>query len=156
MSAAASTGTQSTEFKVTAATAGAGALGVLIEMIRGGNAISENVLMALLIAITLIGISYVLARGMAKYEYVDQGSTEATGTPKTNSEFKVTAGVSGGAILPLLADMLKPDGVHMSDKITITIVSCIAAMVIAYNFSRGLAKYENRGTPPTSPGVPGS
>lgn len=142
-------GTQTTEFKVTAGTAGIGALGVLVEMVRGGNALSENVMMALLICVTLIGVSYVTARGMAKYEYVKPGEASAT----SNSELKITSGLTAAGILPLLLDMLKPDSHIVSDRLTITIVACIAALVVAYNFSRGLALYEHRGTPPTSPGA---
>jgi hypothetical protein len=150
------TGTQTTEFKVTAATAGIGALGVLIEMVRGGGAVSENVQMALLICITLIGISYVLGRGMAKYEYSTDGKSTAAPQPATNSEFKITAGLSGAGVLPLLLDMLKPGEHSISDKLTITIVACIAALVVSYNISRGLALYEQRGTPPPPPVAPGS
>lgn len=149
------TGTQSTEFKVTAATAGIGALGVLIEMVRGGGSLSENVMMALLICITLIGMSYVIARGMAKWEYVKDGQP-APDTKPVNSEFKITAGLSGAGVLPLLLDLLKPGENTVSDKLTITIVCCIAALVVTYNISRGLALYEQRGTPPPPPVAPGS
>jgi hypothetical protein len=64
-----STGLKSTEFKLSAGVAGAGAIPVLVDMLKGGAAgMTENVRMALMFSITAIALSYTLSRGMAKTE----------------------------------------------------------------------------------------
>lgn len=146
-----STGSKSPEFKITSLTAGVGAFGVLIEMVRDGSTFSESVQIALLIAITLIGLSYNLSRGLAKYEHVTDGAAPSTGT---SSEFKLTGALTGAGILPLLMEQIRGQET-LSDRLTITLIGCITLTLIGYNLSRGLAKYEQRGQPPssTSPGA---
>lgn len=67
-SAAASVGGKSTEFKLSAAVGGLGAMPVLVDMLKGGEGMSEKVRMGLMFAITAIALSYTLSRGMAKTE----------------------------------------------------------------------------------------
>lgn len=143
------TGSKSTEFKLTSLTAGVGGFGVLIEMVRGGNSFSENVQIALLIAITLIGISYNLSRGMAKFEHFKAGDAPPPSNG-TSSEFKLTAALSGAGVLPLLLELVQGKET-VSDNLTITLIGCITATLLSYNISRGLAQYEHRGEPPSSP-----
>lgn len=62
-------GKRSTEFKLSVGVAGAGALPVLMDMLKGGDvSMSENVRMGLVFAVTAIALSYTLSRGMAKTE----------------------------------------------------------------------------------------
>lgn len=146
------TGSQSNEFKLTSLTAGVGALGVLIEMVRGGQVMSENVMIALLIAVTLIGISYNISRGMAKYEHTSDAPdapATASETGAKSSEFKLTAAMTGAGVLPLLLELLQGQET-VSDKLTIVLIGCITATIISFNVSRGLARYEHRGEPPSS------
>ena len=62
-------GAKTSEFKLSAGVAGAGAVPVLVDMLKGGDApMPENVRIGLLFAITAIALSYTLSRGMAKKE----------------------------------------------------------------------------------------
>ena len=71
-----STNGKSTEFKMSAAVGGLGAMPVLIDMLRGGEMLSEKVKIALMVSLTLIAVSYTVSRGMAKTE-----TRDATPTP---------------------------------------------------------------------------
>lgn len=71
-----------------------------------------------------------------------------------SSEAKLTIGASGVGLLTMLMDFLKDGNNKLSDPVLIALLCCITAVVISYNISRGLAKYEYRGlpdgtTPPT-------
>lgn len=72
-SAAVSTpvGGKSTEFKMSTAVGGLGAMSVLVDTLRGGDLLSEKVKIALMLSITLIAVTYTLSRGMSKTEARD-------------------------------------------------------------------------------------
>lgn len=58
------------------------------------------------------------------------------------------AGAAGalGVLVSLVQD---PAHRGLSEPLMITLLVCITAILISYNVSRGMAKYEYRGVPPT-------
>lgn len=145
------TGSRSPEFKLTAATAGAGVLGVMADMLRGGTMVSDNLQMAMLICVTLIGISYNVSRGLAKYETVP---TEPTGdTSGLSSELKLTIAGAGAGALPMLLELMQGRET-VTDKVSVTLIGCVTALIVSYNVAQGMAKYERRGEPGAIPGAP--
>lgn len=77
---------------------------------------------------------------------------DATQNPMS-SEQKLTIGAGGVGLLTMLLDFVKDSpNSKLSDPVLITLICCMTAVVISYNVSRGLAKYEYRGLPAgTSP-----
>lgn len=143
------TGSKSHEFKLTAATAGVGILGVMADMLRGGTMVSDNLQMAMLICITLIGISYNVSRGLAKYETVPQEPTGGD-TGGVSSELKLTIAGAGAGALPMLLELMQGRET-VTDKVSITLIGCVTALIVSYNVAQGMAKYEHRGGTPTVP-----
>jgi hypothetical protein len=65
------------------------------------------------------------------------------------SEAKLTLGASGAGLLTLLLDLVKDSPTSkISDPVMIALLCCVTAIIISYNISRGMAKYEYRGLPP--------
>ena len=117
----------------------------MADMLRGGTMVSDNMQVALLICITLIGISYNLSRGLAKYETVPQGDTPAP--DGTSSEFKLTIAGAGAGALPMLLEMIQGRET-VTDKVSVTLLACITTLIVSYNIAQGMAKSEHRGGPP--------
>lgn len=64
------------------------------------------------------------------------------------SEAKLTIGASGVGLLTMLFDLVKDSpNSKLSDAVLIALICCVTAVIISYNLSRGLAKYEYRGLP---------
>lgn len=149
-----STGSKSTEFKLTAATGALGVLGVLAEMLRGGTGMSDLMQIAILICITVIGISYNVSRGLAKYEHVPADAEPPNGA---SSEFKLTMAGAGAGALPLLMEMIQGRE-SVGDRVSVTLLGCVTALIVSYNIGQGLSKYEHRGDASSAsagaPGVP--
>ena len=61
-------GKKTSEFKMSAVVGGAGVLQLLLDMMRGGEMLSERVKIALMVAVTFIAMSFTISRGMAKTE----------------------------------------------------------------------------------------
>lgn len=73
------------------------------------------------------------------------------------TEAKLTLGAGGLGVVTLLIDLVDQSEGKLSDPVLITILCCMTAIVVSYNISRGLAKYEHVAvipqpsqTPPTS------
>lgn len=74
-------GKRTTEFKLSVGVAAAGALPVLVDMLRGGDvSMSENIRIGLVLAVTAIALSYTLSRGLAKTESRSSDSSAHPGT----------------------------------------------------------------------------
>lgn len=68
---------------------------------------------------------------------------------KLSSEAKVTIGAGGAGLFALLFDVIRESKEsQISDPVVIAIICCVTAIVVSYNVSRGLAKYEYRDLPP--------
>lgn len=70
-------------------------------------------------------------------------------SPGLNSEAKLTLGAGASALLAFLIEALQdPTRKGMSENLVMVLMGCVTLVVISYNISRGLAKYEYRGIPP--------
>ena len=137
------------ELKITGAAGVLGALPVLLEMLQGGEGMSEKMMMALIACVTLMVVGYNVSRGMAKKETRNGGGTPSTGLKST--EFKLSAGAAGLGATPVLIDMLKGGATPMSEPLGMALMFAITAIALSYTISRGMAKTETRDAPPSSP-----
>lgn len=74
------------EAKFTLGAGGLGIASVLVDMLRstgadGKSMLSEPVLIAIIVCVTALGISYNISRGLAKYEYPGQTPPSDVPTP---------------------------------------------------------------------------
>jgi len=137
------------ELKITGAAGVLGALPVMMEMLKGGDGMSEKMVMTLIACVTLMVVGYNVSRGMAKTETRNGDGTPSTGLKST--EFKLSAGAAGLGVTPVLLDMLKGGDVPMPESVKMSLVFAVTAIALSYTISRGMAKSEMRDAPPSPP-----
>lgn len=63
-------------------------------------------------------------------------------------EAKVTIGAGSVAAITVLLDVLKDSQSKFSEAFLIQMMWCVTVIIVGFQLSRGLAKYEYRGLPP--------
>lgn len=67
------------------------------------------------------------------------------------TEAKLTLSAGGLGVVTVLLDFIDQSEGKLPDSVLITILCCITAIIVSYNISRGMAKYEHYSVVPQPP-----